>query len=334
MDGIKYLMKSSTGREIRRYRMGAWGAKLYENDTALDVRDRFDDLQKGKTVREITNELIGEYANELDDIYCAPTFWFALADTQWNLGKLLPEVKEQALAWIKKGGDLSVWQEENQALAITREKVLRELSQKLNSPLPPEKKISQHRIYKCEWKIGDVYAYQLESELAKEKGLFGRYFLIQKVDEGIWHPGHIVPIVYVKITKDEKLPACTMDIDQLEFVQTWFTKYEDRFLPIDGIRPNEDIAEKSKIKYEVDNFGFLPQFRVVLLNTSKKIIPTKLVFIGNYHNIALPKGEFIPHDKNNITTVHWENLNETFETRLIKKYCSFNLRESKIYQAT
>ena len=28
--------------------MGTWGAKLYENDTALDIKDRFADLQKGK----------------------------------------------------------------------------------------------------------------------------------------------------------------------------------------------------------------------------------------------------------------------------------------------
>lgn len=28
--------------------MGAWGARLYENDTALDIKDRFADLRKGK----------------------------------------------------------------------------------------------------------------------------------------------------------------------------------------------------------------------------------------------------------------------------------------------
>lgn len=40
--------------------MGAWGARLYENDTALDIKDRFADLRKGKTVQQITNELIEE----------------------------------------------------------------------------------------------------------------------------------------------------------------------------------------------------------------------------------------------------------------------------------
>lgn len=43
--------------------MGAWGAKLYQDDTALDIKNRFDeDLRKGKTVEEITKEFIEEYA--------------------------------------------------------------------------------------------------------------------------------------------------------------------------------------------------------------------------------------------------------------------------------
>ncbi|MFR6299263.1 MAG: DUF4259 domain-containing protein [Acutalibacteraceae bacterium] len=54
--------------------MGAWGARLYENDTALDIKDRFADLRKGKTVQQITNELIEEYTCELDDVFCAPVF--------------------------------------------------------------------------------------------------------------------------------------------------------------------------------------------------------------------------------------------------------------------
>ncbi len=35
--------------------------------------------------------------------------------------------------------------------------------------------------------------------------------------------------------------------------------------------PQEDIAEKSKIIYEVDEYNYLLQYRVELLNTSKII---------------------------------------------------------------
>jgi hypothetical protein len=309
--------------------MGAWGAKLYEDDTALDVKDRFDDLRQGKTVEEITKELIDEYACVMDDNYCAPTFWFALADTQWNLGRLLPEVKEQALAWLDKGVDLAVWKEENPTLAVTREKVLRELRQKLNSSQPPEKKISKNKIYRCEWKVGDVYAYQLDSDYAKEKGVYGRYFLFHKIGEGIWHPGHIVPIVRVKITGGNQLPPDENTFNKLEYVQTSATNYEDRFLPFDARYPIEDqIAEKSKIEYQVDEFGFLPQYRVKLINTSKRIIPNKISFLANYQNVISPSNEFIPHDEMNVQGFIWK----FFDKIMIDRYCGYNLRQFKIYQ--
>jgi hypothetical protein len=317
--------------------MGVWGAKLYENDDALDVKDRFDELRKGKTVEEITKELIDEYSCVMDDIYCAPAFWFALADIQWNLGRLLPEVKEQALAWLDKGGDLAVWQEENPPLAVTREKVLRELHQKLSSPQPPEKKISQYRLYKCKWKIGDVFAYQLESLLAKEKGLFGRHFLFQKVDEGTWHPGHVIPIVYVKITEDEQLPACKEDFDRLEYVQTSSSTFDlsvEEFRPAERSLTEEELLRKSEqIKSELkfDGYGYLPSFRIRLLSTSKKIIPKKLVYVGNFTDNAPPEIEYVRKSKASISALPWEKFNKTIEIDLIKKYLNFNKRQARIY---
>lgn len=140
--------------------------------------------------------------------------------------------------------------------------MLDRLQKELHAPLPPEKKMKAKRLYTCQWKLGDVFAYQLESDMAKEMGLAGRYFLIQKVDERMWYPGHIVPIVSVKLTSGSTLPATLEEYDLLEFVQTGFTKYEDRFLPIDMRRPREDIAEKAKLHYKVDAYGYLPEYRI------------------------------------------------------------------------
>lgn len=312
--------------------MGIWGTKLYENDTSLDVKDQFEEkLRNGETAEAITDQLIKDYYEIMDDACEATLFWTALSDTQWNWGVLLPHVKEQALIAIDHGGDLLWWHKHDPTLVLTREKVLDDLRKKLLSPQPPAKKPRKRRLYKCQWNIGDVYAYRLESDLAKEKGLNGRYFLIQKVDEGVWHPGHIIPIVYVKITEDDKLPTTLEEYNRLAYVQTWFTRYEDRFFPIDGTRPQEDIAEKEKIKYEVDEYGFLPQFRIKLLNTSKKVIPTNLTYIGRYENSLKPAREFVPHSKHNIPAVSWKNFNLTFETEMIKMYCGHNCRELSIY---
>lgn len=312
--------------------MGAWGPRLYQDDIAEEVRDYYkEQLHRGKTGKEITQELIAQNEYAISDPDDAPVFWFALADTQWNLGRLEDFVREQALHHIRDGHDVKRWAVEDPRGAKTRAETLEKLQLKLLSPQPAEKKIAQYKLYHCEWKIGDVFAYQLESDLAKERGLYGRYFLIQKVDEGIWYPGHIVPIVYVKITSDTNLPLNVEEYNQLEYIQTWFTKYEERFLPIDMSRPQEDIAEKSKINYHVDEYGFLPQYRVTLLNTSKRVIPKKLIYAGNYVNTVCPQKEFIPHSKQNIVAVPWKQFDETFETKMIKLYCGHNLRELSIY---
>ncbi len=312
--------------------MGMWGFELYQNDTSLDVKDKFEELYNaGKTVQCITDELIEDYGSVIGDIDEEPLFWLALADTQWNFGVLIPLVKDKALYWIDKGSGVFNCQTIDMSAKIKRKKSLDELQVKLLSPQPPVKKPVKKRIYKCQWKIGDVFAYQLESDLAKERGLYGRYFLIQKIDEGVWHPGHIVPIVYVKITSDTNLPSNTEEYNQLEYVQTWFTKYEERFWPIDMKLPQEDIAEKSKINYQVDEYGFLPQYRVKLLNTSKRAMPSKLIYVGNFADAVRPQKEFVPHSKENVVSVSWKQFDETFETKMIKRYCGHNLRELSIY---
>jgi len=141
--------------------------------------------------------------------------------------------------------------------------------------------VYKYRIYKCEWKIGDVYAYRFESEIAKEKGYYGRYLLIQKVDEGSWYPGHVVPIVYFRITKDTCLPSID-DINDIECL----------------------IMGLGEIEPEI-----IYDYRSKLLNTSKKIIPKKLIYLGNvdvvYHN-----PEYIPKYDVSYASFEWKQIEE------------------------
>lgn len=308
--------------------MGIWGVGLYSNDVGMDVQDSFVELlHEGIEPEQITKLLLKEYAEELEDPWDKPAFWFALADTQWKRGMLLPEVKDRALSLIESGDEIALWQQKNLALAKKREKVLDTLRQRLLSPQPPRKKYRKRILYQCRWQIGDVYAYRLESEKARERGLFGQYILVQKVDEYTWHPGHIIPVVYAKLTKDDTLPKNLAEYEALKFVQIYFTTYDARFYPIDGRRPLEDIAEKSKMKYEVDEYGFLPEYRVKLISTSQRVIPKKLIYVGNFAEATMPKGEFIPHDKINLSAVAWKS----FEEDMLKRYFDHNKREATCY---
>lgn len=308
--------------------MGAWGTGLYQNDTSLDVKDEFvDKLHRGKSPEEITAEMIEDYACIMDDAEEAPLFWFALADTQWKRGMLLPEVKEKALFWIDKGGDIALWEEEPR-LAAKRKKVIEALKEELLAPQPPRKTYKPYNLYHCQWQFGDVYAYLLESDLAKEKGLAGKYLLIQKVDEGTWHPGHTIPIVYVKITQDSALPTSVEEYNELEYVQVSHSIYEEVKWP-EGMVPAEEVLKReARQREQLDAYGFLPEFRLSLISTSKRVIPKKLSFVGNFSGAARPPKEYIPSYKLNLRTLWWKE----FEDDMIIRYFGHNKRESEIYR--
>lgn len=305
--------------------MGTWGTGLYQDDIAADVKDFYkEQLRMQKTSADISDELLKKYEACLNDPCDASVFWFALANTQWEFGRLEDGVKEKALFYIDKGYDIKRWEKENSQKAKARTKVLIQLKQKLLSPQPPLKKISVPRRYHCMWNIGDVFAYKIKSDKPE---FSEKFFLIQKVDETIWYPGHTVPIVYVKIAEKETMPSNLDEYNNLEYVQTWFTKYENRFLPIDASRPKEDIEEKSKIRYEVDEFGLLPEYRVILLSTSQRVIPSDLIYIGNFSNALPPKKEFVAHSKESISAVQWKD----FEEVMIERYLGYNMRGFEIY---
>ena len=71
------------------------------------------------------------------------------------------------------------------------------LRKRLMSPQPPARRVARRRLYWCDWEAGDVFAYRMEGDLARERGLYGRHLLFQKADEYVWHPGHVISVVYL-----------------------------------------------------------------------------------------------------------------------------------------
>lgn len=107
------------------------------------------------------------------------------------------------------------------------------------------------------------------------------------------------------------MPKTEQEFNELEFVQTFVTRWENRFLPID-------------MKFETDEYGLLPEFRIGIITTSKRMIPKKVTYVSNFKNITLPKHEYIP---NNVFTVNWKNIEKT----LVEHYYGYNLRQYEIY---
>ncbi len=115
--------------------MGAWGKKFYENDDTCDIRDSYlSQLKECETDEEAyfkTLEQMREYLENEDD---ALIFWAALADTQWNMGRLREDVKAEAEVRIKRSLDDPQTSQDTLPGFLRDE--LRGILNKLSRPLP------------------------------------------------------------------------------------------------------------------------------------------------------------------------------------------------------
>jgi len=118
--------------------MGTSGAALFSDDVASDVkRDFVDLLRRGLTPEKALDALKRDWANATDDTDDGPTFWLALAATQWAYGCLDETVKRKAIAVIDGGQDLARW---SGAALVKRRGVLEALKAQLLSPQPKAKR--------------------------------------------------------------------------------------------------------------------------------------------------------------------------------------------------
>ena len=277
--------------------MGAWGTSLYANDSASDIRgDYVDRLRQGQSNEEVTQELIKMNQDIMGDVEEEPLFWFALADTQWNYGRLLPKVKEKALFFLSQDGELQRWKESGEKQLNAWIKTLEKLKEKLLKPQPPEKKVYKYRLYQCKWNLGDVFAYQLNSDYSKEKGVFGKYIVFRKVSEDVLWPGHIVPTVHVYQWIGSDIPS----LDQIKKM----TLLPQKCFPV--------VYEKNPYREKEYLFN--------LLTTSERVIPKdKLKFIGN-----LPGNDFIPYRGPKYYSGNQGAFWNQFEKKILKQYFAWN----------
>lgn len=282
--------------------MGASGTKLYDDDFASDIRGEYiDKLRRGKTNEEAIQEVIATNQASLGDVEIAPIFWFALADTQWEYGRLTPEVKERAVEFLSRTEELDRWREsgENQLRAWknTREK----LKDKLLSPQPAEKKVSRYRLYKCKWKLGDVFAYRFTSEYSKEKGVFEQYIILRKVTEDTWWPGHIVPSVHIYQWIGKDIPLLN-DISNLDLLP-------QKFWPIAYI--NNPDKEK---EYLLD----------LLVSGDKQIPKDNLIYLGN-----LPGDDLVPWQGMGVYNGYARTEWREFERKVLNQYFAWESTAKK-----
>ena len=168
--------------------MGAWGPGIFSNDTSSDIRSEFREMiEDGLSAEEATTKLISGWGHTADDPDDRTSFWTGLAATQYQLGRLLPHVRDKAIEVIDAGGDLHLWAETGPTRA--RKAALEKLRDQLLGPQkepvkikPPTKIFSPVEAGQTvEWKLPDGRTAYL-SVLAVKVWRQGSYPILEIVD--------------------------------------------------------------------------------------------------------------------------------------------------------
>jgi hypothetical protein len=118
--------------------VGAWGAGIFANDTAADVREEWRNALLARTdATEASARMIRRWDPGLDTEPPSVEFWTGLAAAQHETGHLQPDVRDNALGLIERGGDAELYEEG----APARLRALHRLKVKLEGPQPKPKKL-------------------------------------------------------------------------------------------------------------------------------------------------------------------------------------------------
>jgi hypothetical protein len=211
---------------------------------------------------DAVRELMLRYASELtlspeDD---GLVFWIGIADAQNALKELSKEVSEQGLYALQQ-----IVQGEWNVAAID---LKRRTEWYGKAPRPEKKRIRAPKKFRCSWKIGDTFAYQLQGQDAEEFGLSGRYVLFRKVSEVTESNGAVVPIVTVTAWDDAPLPA---------------TSEEFMRLPILKLDNGRAHTPKDKFIYRTE----------MLIDSEKMLKQLNLQYLGNFPDVVMPEDEAV-----------------------------------------
>jgi len=135
--------------------VGAWGPGVYQNDDALDLRDRWRDLVGvGFDPQDVGRRLVSELGlgNDPGD---SPS-WLALADLLWSSGRLTGEVRKRALRIVRDRGDLERWDDGHRR---ARERALAQLERRLLARMPRPRPIKP--LHPCDWKRGELLVWRM-----------------------------------------------------------------------------------------------------------------------------------------------------------------------------
>ncbi|MBE6573437.1 MAG: hypothetical protein E7652_03485 [Ruminococcaceae bacterium] len=275
--------------------MGTWNSTLFSNDTACDVKDTYIELLKQQLNNdEAYKKVLDEY-KELIGTDEEAIFWYALADTQWSVGRLTETVKSHALKFISESAGSELWEDDPKSFSKYL-KMLDALKEKLSTPMPSEKKFNkQIDFIRNPWNLGDIYSYQFHTEYSKEYGFYGKYIIFQKIGDIEYYKDTLYSIIQVFDKIFDSIPT----LNELENIRT---------LP--------SIPPAKEYLYPLEKYT-----RIVMEYNKKNTYPHKhLMYIGN---VKMPN---INYNYKDCDCLDWAK--DSMEEWLIDSYLGWNKQDS------
>lgn len=304
--------------------MGIWGAKIYDSDFTSDIRDSYQSyLASGMSPTWVQQRIYLDFADLFADPVEGPVAKLAMAELLWDSGALLPMDRDDAIAYIQSGGDLAFWEINYPHWVSARKKELIRIRGKLLSCMPSQKvrRTSVHKSFN--WSVGEIYALPLSnSEEVKMLNLQGEYILIYIHSESEEIKGYRTPRVWTKITRNGCLPKTAHEFNQLEYIQIACTKMEDRYQPFAS---EKDIPDDFRQEYHPDDWGYLPEYTLMIYESRGNHPPQKMDLIGSFSNVEPPKGNYMRYRSG--LGAAWKHVEEY----LLYRYRLHNLRQAKFY---
>ena len=245
--------------------MGIWNTKLYGNDITSDVRDSYIEyLHKNMSDEDAYNMTYRDY-QELIGTDEEPLFWFALADTQWRLGRLSPSVKRKALKFIDDYPN-TLLDELDEKKKVSWNNMLNALSAQLSSPTPPSKNVSLPQSFpRNPWNVGDIYAYRFHSKKSKEFELYGKHIVFQKIGEAISYDNMTFSVIQIY---NKVFSTCPSISDVINV----------NILPL--VYPPNVEGTPNRIEEYLPSFDWYTK-SIMILNKPSDFPENNFVFVGN-----------------------------------------------------
>ena len=265
--------------------MGTWSTQLYGNDTTSDVRDMYIECLRRTENDEDAYKMICDECYELIGTDEEALFWFALADTQWKYGRLMPSVKNNAINFISEFRN-KIPEYMNEKQVTSWNGVLERLFLQLTSPMPSRKKIAPKKLFnRNPWNVGDIYAYRFHSQKSQDFDLYEKYIVFQKIGDALSFDDLTFSVVQILNKVYSSCPALK-DVDGVDILPLVYP-------------PNVEGAPNSIEEY-IPSFDWFTK-AIMILDKPSSYPKKHLIYIGN---ISLPHRMFRGNECENI---FWES---------------------------